>query len=675
MEFKDYYKILQVETGANQDDIRQAYRRLVQKFHPDISSAENAEERFKEIQEAYDILKDPQKRTLYNYSYKTIKPYTYDWLRTKTQGWWYIYAQMRAKRQAEARVYAQRYHTSSLPLFLVGSGVFLLLITLISGIFIFQRPEVTQQIEPQIELSTLQENQIVTAILQGDPEGIKQLQNLPLYMQTTLFQQTGVKHAVTHFFINHNENDVITALKNFDVSLQEEVFKRDETIKRLLMAHYYRLADERVEKEDFVQAFQLLDSLSAYIADLPGFTEKYDTIKLRKNERLAELVAQYQQCFTQPERSLLEKTPCFEHTRHSITRIDSSHPILVEPDLNTLYATAIEQALTEKTLEQAEQLIAIWQKLLPQQQEQQQTFQQKLAAQRQIDKVIALLTSGNHKEIAQSLGDLKKIEIPLQEEILKKPKVRENLLNFHMKELLTLMQLADKPVQPYLQLIEQFDSKILTVTTTSEKPIVAPVIENKIGFLLKQCEQYYKIKRLTKGKQTALSCYKEVLAHDPQNTIALAGLGKMERLFQIWAENALRKSELNRVIYYLSGLEKVNPQSTALVDLKKRLRWKKSQQIKPIPPQKQINNQQSAQVEPVAKQKQPVKTVETQPTQQRQTTPPPRKTETRVTVGVTEEQETIPQCVGCSCADLFRQLSIGVKPLTASQQAFLKQCY
>lgn len=66
MEFKDYYVILGVDRGANQDAIRRAYRKLARKYHPDVSKEANAEERFKEVGEAYEVLKDPEKRVAYD---------------------------------------------------------------------------------------------------------------------------------------------------------------------------------------------------------------------------------------------------------------------------------------------------------------------------------------------------------------------------------------------------------------------------------------------------------------------------------------------------------------------------------------------------------------------------------------------------------------------------------
>ena len=66
MEFKDYYKILGVDRAASKDDIKRAYRRLARKYHPDVSKESDAEVRFKEMKEAYEVLKDPEKRSAYD---------------------------------------------------------------------------------------------------------------------------------------------------------------------------------------------------------------------------------------------------------------------------------------------------------------------------------------------------------------------------------------------------------------------------------------------------------------------------------------------------------------------------------------------------------------------------------------------------------------------------------
>jgi curved DNA-binding protein len=66
MKYKDYYKTLGVERGASEDDIKKAYRKLARKYHPDVSKEKNAEEKFKEVGEAYEVLQDAEKRAAYD---------------------------------------------------------------------------------------------------------------------------------------------------------------------------------------------------------------------------------------------------------------------------------------------------------------------------------------------------------------------------------------------------------------------------------------------------------------------------------------------------------------------------------------------------------------------------------------------------------------------------------
>ena len=66
MEYRDYYKLLGVTRTATAEDIKKSYRRLARKYHPDVSKEPQAEERFKQLQEAYEVLKDTDKRAAYD---------------------------------------------------------------------------------------------------------------------------------------------------------------------------------------------------------------------------------------------------------------------------------------------------------------------------------------------------------------------------------------------------------------------------------------------------------------------------------------------------------------------------------------------------------------------------------------------------------------------------------
>src|SRR3989475_12615754 len=66
VEFKDYYRILGVDRHADDKTLKSAYRRLARKHHPDVAKTKDAGERFKEINEAYEVLSDPKKRQRYD---------------------------------------------------------------------------------------------------------------------------------------------------------------------------------------------------------------------------------------------------------------------------------------------------------------------------------------------------------------------------------------------------------------------------------------------------------------------------------------------------------------------------------------------------------------------------------------------------------------------------------
>src|SRR5947208_235902 len=96
VEFKDYYRILGVDRGADDKTIKSAYRKLARKYHPDVNKGQDA--RFKEIAEAYEVLSDPDKRRRYD----TLGP---DWQRHAQQGatchgtgW------QRARREVDVRI-------------------------------------------------------------------------------------------------------------------------------------------------------------------------------------------------------------------------------------------------------------------------------------------------------------------------------------------------------------------------------------------------------------------------------------------------------------------------------------------------------------------------------------------------------------------------------------------
>src|ERR1700678_2065815 len=74
MQYKDYYEVLGVARGADADAVKRAYRKLARKYHPDVSKEKNAESKFKEVQEAYEVLRDTEKRAAYDRLGRDYRP-------------------------------------------------------------------------------------------------------------------------------------------------------------------------------------------------------------------------------------------------------------------------------------------------------------------------------------------------------------------------------------------------------------------------------------------------------------------------------------------------------------------------------------------------------------------------------------------------------------------------
>src|ERR1700722_12166738 len=74
MQYKDYYEVLGVARGADADAVKRAYRKLARKYHPDVSKEKNAESKFKEVQEAYEVLRDTEKRAAYDQLGRDYRP-------------------------------------------------------------------------------------------------------------------------------------------------------------------------------------------------------------------------------------------------------------------------------------------------------------------------------------------------------------------------------------------------------------------------------------------------------------------------------------------------------------------------------------------------------------------------------------------------------------------------
>jgi len=655
MKYKDYYKILGVESNARHEKIKQAFQRLAHKYHPDVSHEPDALERFKEINEAYEVLKNPPKRTPYNTRSKVIVPYTYAWFISKKNAGMRYHAKVFALKNAERRarflgrtkkgtgvsqVKLQKTIKSSnmkptqkFPLLLM--GVFVLILSAVTMGVIFAISLLGQKQEYQ---------QIQTAILQGDKSAIETLERSDSETAKKILEGEHVKKAVVHFYLTNLDSPIFALPEIYGDTIKADILK-DEEVYRTLITFYFHKVDVEVKTGHFNKAFVLLDNLKETYPFDKEVSEKYIALQKNKKQRLTELTQQYMECQDQTLAPLLERTHCMADARKKIEFVGIEHSLPSDSNLPAMYAEETRLALTEKNYELAERLLLDWQSLLPASSEQRDNLLISLALRKQLNSIIADLSGYDNDKIKKRLSQLT-IDPTLQTEVFSTPQVQNNLVRYYLDEILTIIMAKGGNVNIRPVTMAGLEQVLMVARgestpsqlggipwSTSQPSSTDPDVVSK----LQECQTHFDANRLTTGTPgTALVCYQTVLEKNPGNSDALAGLKAIEDRYVAWAKYALQQNQLNKAKRFLLSLKKVNRRSQNLVPLRKRLNKAYAAQ-----------QAQSTRIsKPISK-------------------PKPVKAPFSSSI-----------CEGCNCSDLLKQMSMGVKPLTGAQRNFLQtQCH
>ncbi len=260
-------------------------------------------------------------------------------------------------------------------------------------------------------------------------------------------------------------------------------------------------------------------------------------------EQVNETVVETQQKPTEPETISIEEPKVSEEIQETI--VAKPEPVVVIPP------KPIEPpALTEEQI-QAKAKIA---RLLPQCQE--NLDAKRLTSSRTGKTALScykdvLALSADNKDALQGLKNIETVYLGLAEKAFKRNKL-------------------DK-VKGYMASIEKIDPES-TILADLKQRVETIKRDRKIARLLPRCKRYLKKKKLTTGRRgTALSCYQQVLELDTENETAIVGLQKIEEFYIDWAMKAADRKRWNTVKNHIASIEKVNPQSTALVELKQLL--------------------------------------------------------------------------------------------------------
>jgi hypothetical protein len=525
MSLNKYYKILGVKSNASQDEIKKAYHKLAYKYHPDVSNEPNSEQKFQQINEAYKVLKNKDK----------LKK------------------------------------SSRLPIVI---GMMLVAIAAAIGFNQFS--------------SNYRE--IQTGILKGDSNAVQSLEQADIKLAEKIIAGADVKPALIDFYLK--TPPVWNKLDSYHHDIRIEILK-DETVYRRLRDYYYQQIDDAVSQDKFKDALSYLGILKKEYPKASELFYKNKQIQEKKQQRLADLTQKYMDCLYKTWVPLLERTHCMAAARNEIEVVGIEHELPTDSNLPRMYSKEVRLALKDKKYDHAEELLLDWGKLLPAQSEQRNAFKQILFVRQERDTIVADLSGGDQMQIAKRLHQLS-VDPILQQELFKIPKIKNNLLKYNFNEIVTII------ASNHGSLASDYENKLKGILTlpkpepVTPPPIaqipIAPIVpiapiptasqaenssinnNSQVTNSLNECQKLFNKKYLTTGRKTALSCYRNVLQTDPDNSQALDGIKNIEKKYYLWANSALRRKQFSRVKSYIVSLQKVNPNSWRLAELKRDLK-------------------------------------------------------------------------------------------------------
>ncbi|WP_069471422.1 DnaJ domain-containing protein [Candidatus Marithrix sp. Canyon 246] len=528
MSLYKYYKILGVKSNASQDEIKKAYHKLAYKYHPDVSTEANSEQKFQQINEAYKALKN--------------------------------------KANSNKK-------SSRLPIVM---GMMLLAIAAAIGFNQFSSNY----------------RDIQTGILKGDSNAIQSLEQADIKIAKKIIDGTDVKPALIDFYLKNP--DVWSKLNSYNDSIRSAILK-DETVYRRLRDYYYQKINDAVSQNKYKEALTFLGILKHEYPKASELSHKNQEIQEKKQQRLAALTQKYMDCLYKTWVPLLERTHCMAAARNKIELVGIEHELPTDSNLPRMYSKEVRLALKDKKYDHAEELLLDWEKLLPAKSEQRDAFKQILFVRQERDTIVADLSGGDQMQIAKRLHQLS-VDPIVQQEIFEIPKVKRNLLKYNFNEIVTIIAsnhgalasdyenklkgiltlpkpepVIPPPLPPIAQ-IPIVPTPIVPIPTPSQPEDTSINETSQITNLLDECKNLFNKNSLTTGRETAFSCYQNVLQIEPNNTQALHGIKNIENKYFLWADSSLRRKQFSRVKSYIVALQKVNPNSWRLTKLKRNLK-------------------------------------------------------------------------------------------------------
>jgi len=528
MSLYKYYKILGVKSNASQDEIKRAYHKLAYKYHPDVSTEANSEQKFQDINEAYKILKN----------------------------------KANSKKKS-----------SRLPIVI---GMMLVAIAAAIGFNQFSSNH----------------RDIQTGILKGDSNAVQSLEQADIKIAKKIIDGTDVKPALIDFYLktpdvwskldsyHHDirieilkDETVYRRLRDYyyqqiDDAVSKDKFKDALSLLGILKKEYPKAS------ELFYKNQQIQEKKQQRLANL---TQKYMDCLYKTWVPLLERT----HCMAAARNEI--EVVGIEHelpTDSNLPRMYSKEVRLALKDKNYDHAEELLLDWQKLLPAKSEQRDAFKQILFIRQERDTIVADLSGGDQMQIAKRL-------HQLSVDPIVQEEIFEIPKVKNNLLKYNFNEivtiiasnhgSLASDYenkLKGILTLPKpepvipppIAEIPTAPIIP------TPIAPIPTPNKPENTSITDNSQVTNLLNECQNLFNKNYLTTGRKTAFSCYGNVLQIEPNNTQALHGIKNLENKYFLWADSSLRRKQFSKVKSYIVALQKVNPNSWRLTKLKRNLK-------------------------------------------------------------------------------------------------------
>jgi serine/threonine protein kinase len=360
--------------------------------------------------------------------------------------------------------------------------------------------------------------QISEDISQSMPAGTASFLQLPLDKQKELLQDNPNHHlALVQYAAS--KQDALFEINKFDSEIQQILFT-NRKVRAFLLNHYRNKIEQAINADNFQIAQQLAEQILKKYPDSSQLKQIYTSIDVQKSHRLTSLRQAYQQCLADTSQNLIELFPCLQQAQALIEKIATTDTLSSLPNITERYAQEISDAMTNKELSLATELLANWHSLDNIAIAERVHLEQQLAHISKIEDLILQIHSASAAKLNELVTLLTSQEPDIQQAVLANTKARQHLINAYQELIANNIaehdfMTAENHIAAGLTLFAKGSEEHKTLNQLSKK-----ISKERTRYLANQKQRYLEQLAQTHPDVAIIQAIqKNIVAIDPNNPL------------------------------------------------------------------------------------------------------------------------------------------------------------